>query len=308
MAIVTPDLLKELMRTYKRDFERGLGQAPSQYKKVASVIPSGSASNVYGWLGRFPSMREWIGSRVIQNMASSAYRLDNVKYEGTVGVLRTDIEDDNLGIYAPMFEEMGRAAQEHPDIEVFKALTQGFDTPCYDGQNFFDDEHPVYPNVDGSGTPALVSNIFMPDAAYVGPVWYLLDCHRAIKPLIYQERTKPELTTTTAEQNDHTFMTDEYLYGVRMRNAVGFSFWQMAVAGKAELNSDNLWDAISKMRGFRTDGDKRLGMKATHLVVPPELEKQATRMLERELDASMHGTTSNELRGRLELIVADYLD
>ncbi|MGY3855825.1 Mu-like prophage major head subunit gpT family protein [Aeromonas aquatilis] len=44
-------------------------------------------------------------------------------------------------------------------------------------------------------------------------------------------------------------------------------------------------------------------MKATMLVVHPSLEKLATQMLERELSNS----SSNELKGKLELVVADYL-
>ena len=57
------------------------------------------------------------------------------------------------------------------------------------------------------------------------------------------------------------------------------------------------------MREFKADGGCKLGVKPTLLVVPPSLEKLATRLLERELDAS----SSNELKGRLELVVADYL-
>lgn len=57
------------------------------------------------------------------------------------------------------------------------------------------------------------------------------------------------------------------------------------------------------MREFQADGGRKLGVKATLLVVPPSLEKLATQMLERELANS----SSNELKGKLELVVADYL-
>ncbi|MGY3910750.1 Mu-like prophage major head subunit gpT family protein [Aeromonas piscicola] len=308
MAMITPALLTELQRTWRQDFQNGLAMAPSQYKKIASVIPSSSGANVYGWLGKFPMLREWIGARVIESMKSDGYMVPNKLFEGTVGVSRVDIEDDNLGIYATLFQEMGLAAEQHPDIHVFEALANGFDQPCYDGQNFFDTEHPIYPNPDGTGTPKMHSNVYMPDADWKGLPWFVLDTSRAIKPIIYQERTKAELEMKySAANSDHVFMLDEYLHGVRMRNNVGYGFWQMAMAGLAELNADNLWEVIQRMRTIEADGGRKLSMKPTMLVVPPGLEKVATRLLERELDASMNGTTSNELRNRLELLVADYL-
>ncbi|WP_171763131.1 Mu-like prophage major head subunit gpT family protein, partial [Shigella sonnei] len=45
----------------------------------------------------------------------------------------------------------------------------------------------------------------------------------------------------------------------------------------------------------------------THIVVPTSLEKQAVQLLERELFADGNTTVSNEMKGKLELVVADYL-
>lgn len=79
------------------------------------------------------------------------YTINNKTYEGTVAITRDDFEDDNLGVYTPLFQEMGRAAAAQPDELVFTALRDGNKTDCYDGKHFFDSEHPVYPKVDGTG-------------------------------------------------------------------------------------------------------------------------------------------------------------
>nr|WP_255327039.1 Mu-like prophage major head subunit gpT family protein [Pseudomonas aeruginosa] len=89
------------------------------------MIPSTTASNTYGWLGQFPKLREWIGQRVIKDMAAQGYQITNKLFESTVGVKRTDIEDDNLGVYGPLMQEMGRAAGAHPDELVFALLKAG---------------------------------------------------------------------------------------------------------------------------------------------------------------------------------------
>src|SRR5699024_4574935 len=237
--------------------------------------------------------------RVIQDITNSGYNIVNKKFESTIVVVHVDIDDDNVGIYGPLFEELGRSAAVFPDQLVGELLAAGDKTPCYDGQNFFDAEHPVNSKHDGTGTANKVSNITVGE----GPGWYVLDCSRAIKPLIFQERDAVELTAMDKVDDENVFTYDQFRYGTRVRCNVGFGFWQIAHMSKAELNADNLWDVIQKMRAIEGDGGKKLGIKATILVEPPELEKEATRLLERELDAA----SSNELKGRLELMVYDYL-
>ncbi|EBE4966642.1 head protein, partial [Salmonella enterica] len=279
--IITPASITALMTSFRKDFQGGLTAAPSQYQQIAMTVPSSSKSNTYGWLGQFPSLREWVGKRVIKQMQAHGYVINNKTYEGTVGIPRDDFEDDNLGVYGPIFAEMGRAAGVQPDELIFSLLKEGFSQPCYDGQNFFDAEHPVYPEVDGTGDAVNVSNIFKQAEDWKGTPWYLLDCSRAVKPLIFQDRRKAELVTKTKIDDDHVFMENEVLFGASARRAVGFAFWQMAVAMQADLNLDNLWTGWQMMRGFNADGGKKLGLKPTHLVVPTQLEKAATQLLER---------------------------
>ncbi|ATW30488.1 head protein [Candidatus Williamhamiltonella defendens] len=306
MAIVTPALLKSLFTGYHTFFQKGLGMARPQYNKIATVIQSSTASNTYGWLGQWPGFREWVGDRVIKNMESHGYQILNKAFESTVGVKRTHIEDDNLGIYAPMMEEMGRATAVFPDELVFPLLKSGFHSECYDGQYFFDTDHPVNRQMDGQGEDISVSNVLI-DANYTGEAWYLLDTSRALKPLIYQERKKPQFIRMTQEEDEAVFMRGEYRYGVDLRCNVGFGFWQMAYGVKAPLTLDNLWTVYSHMRGFKADGGRPLGIKPKMLVVPTALEKQATQLLERELFVEGSDPVSNELKGKFELVVPDYL-
>ncbi|KMW74980.1 head protein [Photorhabdus luminescens subsp. luminescens] len=307
MAIVTPALIKALFTGWNGDFQNGLDDAPSQYEKIATVVPSTTKSNTYGWLGKFPGMREWIGDRVINDMQAHGYQIINRPFEGTVGVDRDDIEDDNVGIYSPLFTEMGRAAGVQPDELVFGALSNGFSSLCYDKQNFFDADHPVYPTVDGKGEANSVSNI-LTDGSYKGLPWFVLDNSRAIKPVIFQQRKAPELVAMDKVDDEQNFMRKLIRYGVDTRCEAGYSFWQLAYAAKASLTADNVWSVISAMRQFKADGGRPLAIRPTHLVVPPAMEKEATQLLERELTVDAKGgTVSNEMKGRLELIVADYL-
>ena len=245
MAIVTPALLKSLFTGYNASYQKGLGMAPSQFNKIASVIKSTSASNTYGWLGQFPQFREWVGDRVIKDMEAHGYQIFNKDFESTIGVNRNDIEDDNLGIYTPLFEEMGRAASAHPDELVFALLAAGFASECFDGQYFFDTDHPV----GLPGAEVSVSN-FIDGAA---TPWYLLDNSRAIKPLIYQERKKAKFVSMTKDEDESVFMKKEYRYGVDSRCNVGFGFWQMGYASKQDLTTGNFDTAYDAMGQFKSD-------------------------------------------------------
>ncbi|APB78608.1 TPA: Mu-like prophage major head subunit gpT family protein [Pasteurella multocida] len=307
MANVTPELVKALFVGFGKNFKEGLAKAPSQYSKIATLVKSTTASNTYAWLGLMPGLTEWIGDRTLTAIQSHGYSIVNKDWASGVEIKKTDIEDDNVGVYSPLIEELGRAAAEKPDELVFGALKAGFTTVCYDGQYFFDTDHPVGANVDGT-SPVSVSNITDDDTSVTADkAWYLLDCSRSLKPIIFQERKAPTPAQITDLNDEKVFMKNTFTYGVDSRSNVGYGFWQQAHAVKGALTAENLWKAISAMRAVRGDGDKRLGIKPTHIVVPPSLEKEATQLLEREFRVENGATVDNEFKGRLELIVADYL-
>ncbi|MFH2504032.1 Mu-like prophage major head subunit gpT family protein [Klebsiella indica] len=294
MAIVTNALVQALFKGFKNDFQKGLDIAENEYKKIATVVPSKTAQNIYAWLGQFPQMREWVGSRIIKSMKEDGYAIRNKLYEATVGFPLTAIEDDTVGVYSPAFSEAGRAAAVYPDEHIFQLLKDGENQLCYDGQNFFDEEHPVAENVDGTGTITKVSNIIS-DAGYTGPAWYLMDTSRALKPLIFQERIKPDIRIkNNVDSSDHLFMEDEVLTGVRARSAVGFGFWQMAIKVKAELNSENYQAACTMLEEMQADGMRPLSFKGTLLVVPPKLKTAAKRVVKMEFISGSTNPNYNE--------------
>jgi len=301
--IITPQVIKNLFTALKKHFQDGQAEAEPQYMKVATVVPSTTKSNTYSWLGKFPKLQEWIGTRQLQNMQLHAYTLANKTFESTVVVDKEDIEDDEIGVYAPLAQEAGRAAMAHPDELVFDVLRKGFTELCYDGQPFFDDEHPVNDQADGEGADTPVSNMLV-DGAYSGEAWYLLDTSRAIKPLIFQQRKKPMFTQMTDSKDESVFMQKQFRFGVDCRDNAGYGFWQMAFGAKTALTYDTLWTAYTTMRGYTADGGRKLGIRPMVLVVPTSLEQAALRIVNRE---RLNNGESNELYKKFEIVVPDYL-
>ncbi|WP_115720193.1 Mu-like prophage major head subunit gpT family protein [Gallaecimonas mangrovi] len=300
--IVTPAALTALMTGFRADFEAGKTLAESQYLQIATEVPSTSKSTTYGWLGKFPAFREWVGDRVINDMAASSYAIENKPFESTVGVDRDDIEDDNIGVYKPLMQEMGRASKVFPDELVFPLLDAGVNTACYDGQNFFDADHPVYPNADGTGDAVSVSN-YNDNGGTPGALWFLLDTTRALKPFIYQNRRSMQFMQMNKADDEQVFTSKTFRFGVDCRANAGYAFWQMAYASGQELTADNIWAAMSAMRNFKADGGKPLGIKPNLLVVRGTQQQAA----EEALKANLTGGGSNTLNGKLKIVVADWL-
>ncbi len=301
MALITPAFISALFVGFRSEFKDVLSKTPSHWNKVATLVPSTSRFSTYGWLGQFPQFREWVGDRVVRDMKVHGYSITNKKYESTIGLSRTDIEDDQIGIYRPLFGEMGRAAKVFPDELVFGFMAQGNALPCFDEQNFFDTDHPVYPNVDGTGAPVSVSNY----ADGIGPAWYILDDSRPLKPFIFQERTQPELTALTDTNDENVFMKDEYRYGIRYRCNAGFGFWQMAYCSRLPLTSENFDAAYDAICSFKTDGGRPLGIKPTLLVAPPTLRVKAHEVVVAERLAN---GADNPNKGLCEVLVTPWLN
>lgn len=306
MAIVSNQTLNNLRTTVRGEFKIAFEKATAEsvYKKLATEIKSSSASNTYGWLSKFPQMRKWVGDRVIKDLSEASYQIVNELYESTLGIQRTDIEDDNLGQYSTIARSMGQETSDFLDREVAKLLKNGFENTCYDGQNFFDDEHPVYPTADGTGTASLVSNIYKKTDSDDGTPWFLLALSREIKPLIVQHRTGFELEAITDTQDNTVFMKDQYLYGIRYRGNRGYGLWQQAVASKADLDDSAFEKAYELMQSFKRDGGDPMGMRPTALVVPPSLQSAAEKILKR---TTLDNGAGNVNYNKVELIVNPWL-
>ena len=300
--MVTAAALTALQVGFKKNFQDAYSaiRPEADFTKVATVIQSTSKSETYGWLGKFPKMREWVGARVIKDMEAHGYSITNKDFEATVGVDRNDIEDDNLGIYAPLFQEMGHSAGQQPDDLTFGLLANGRTETCYDGQYFFDTDHPSH---DENGGDTVASNV---DASGAGgnPWWYLLDVSRPLKPMIYQERKKPEFIAKVDPKNsDHVFHNKEFIYGVDARSNVGFGLWQMAYASNAALNGDSLDAAIEQMRSLKDINGRPLGIKPGLLVVGPKLRSQANKTVKVMLS---EGGASNANYNAVDVLDTDW--
>jgi phage major head subunit gpT-like protein len=152
---ITKSLIANLQVGFSKQFEGGWRETPNYIERIATRVSSKTRINTYGWMARLLQMRKWVGPRMLQNLNTHAYSLENEDFEITVGVPRNDIKDDQLGIYSPMFKQMGRQAGYLWNELGFRILRAGNATAAaalglptgtgFDGVAFFGSTHNLNP-------------------------------------------------------------------------------------------------------------------------------------------------------------------
>lgn len=295
--IINSGNLKTLNVAFKAAFAQAFADALVDYDQIVLEVNSTTGTEEYGWLGQTTGFREWIGDRVIQNLKQHGYSIKNRTFENTVGVPREAIEDDQYGVYTPLMAQLGQDAKEHPAELVYALLKDGFNQKCYDGQNFFDTDHPV---LNKAGVEQSVSNF----QGGSGTPWFLLDTTRMIRPILLQKRKPYNFVAKNQETDENVFTRKEFVYGVDARLNVGFGLWQLAYASKQTLDATNFSAAYAAMQGLKGDNERPLGIRPKLLVVPPTLREAALEVVKAERNAA--GAT-NINRDVVDVLVTPWL-
>lgn len=280
-------------------FKEAAQNAKPDYEKFATTVPSSAASTGYGFLGEFPMIKEWVGERDIKELTDHNYSVTNKLFQASISVPLTDFEDNDYGKYGPLFSEMGAQGRIYPDDVSYELLKNGATNLCYDGQPFFSDSHPAGESV--------VSNVFLRADEVDAPSWYLLDTSRALKPLIFQERVKPQIQQVAQSDGSisyYTFKNDAYLYGVRARGNAGYTLWQLAAMSNNDLTEDNFNAVYDAMSAVKTGDGRPMRIKPLLLIVPVALRADAQRLINSQY---LPGGETNPLYQIVEVLVSPWL-
>lgn len=126
------------------NFFEGYNGAVTHWQEVATKVPSTARSENYAWLGSIPRMRKMRGERIPKKLLAHTYTITNEEYEASIEVNHADIKDDQTGQYGITARSIGEAVKTFPDELVFETLLPNGTTElAYDGQYFFDTDHPV---------------------------------------------------------------------------------------------------------------------------------------------------------------------
>ena len=126
------------------NFFEGYNSEETHWQEVATKVPSTARSENYAWIGSIPRLRKMKGERIPKKLLEHTYTITNEEYEASIEVNHADIKDDQTGQYGIQAKSIGESAKAFPDELVFETLLPGgFTSLCYDGQYFFDTDHPI---------------------------------------------------------------------------------------------------------------------------------------------------------------------
>lgn len=315
--LINQETMSTLNRGLRSDFDGAFKNGEdTTADQICTTIPSGTASERFDWLGEEPEMREWLGPRHLHQFKSFKYEIFPKDWEVTCRVQRNDILDGRIGIYKVQAARGGEAARLLKVREVCKALDAGDAGICYDGQPFFDTEHPV----GEDGDISLVSNHLNAGGASTESPWYLMDTTRVVKPILCVEREKPSFTSFENYESEYTWMHREFLYGAQARLGTGYGLWQTAFRNEAALNITNLRAtrlAMQALTGDRKNEDgrrKNLGIRPNLLVVGAANEDAAIACVRSPSIASLtdpfavaNSNTANPVYNAFTIVVLSWL-
>ncbi len=294
--IINHGNLAILNQGFSAAFKTGLQSVTPMWSQLATQLPSNTAEQKYAWLGKITRFREWIGERQYQNLIAHDYAIKNRTFENSVKVGRDEIEDDHYGVYTPVMQQLGQDAALHPDELVFELFNKGFTTACYDGQYFFDTDHPV----GAPGKQRSVSNF----QGGSGTAWFLVDNSKTLKPIIYQKRRDYAFQAKTSLSDDNVFSRNEFVWGADGRGNVGYGLWQLAYASKETLTPQAYADARAAQQSMVGDDGKPLVIRSQQLWVPPSLEKAALEVVKAE---RLSNGATNVMAGSAQMVVCPWL-
>lgn len=278
-------------------FNGRFSSVQTYYSTVAMTVPSSTAMNEYPRMDDLPGFREWLGDRIVHDLGGQSYIIRNKEYEKTISIRRSQIEDDQLGLFATVAGQMGQDSAEFPDQLIFPLMKNGETILCYDKQYFFDTDHPGY---DANGQLTAVANY----TAGAGPAWYLIDDSQVMKPFVYQPRKPFMLTPMQSPDDPNVFYQGKFVWGVDGRCGAGLGLWQLAYKSKADLTEANFMAAYTAMTTIRRRDGSVLNIKPTKILVPPALRLAAKKLLEAEL---INNGETNTLAKTVQVIDIPYL-
>ncbi len=124
-------------------FEALKGQVTSDLTLLATFDDSDSDLNLYPFLAQFPQFREWVGQRMVHGLKERSYTITSKDYELTVGFDRNALDDAKSITKQLVLGGIVDESRRLPLKLIIDAIKNGTTALGYDGQFFFDTDHPT---------------------------------------------------------------------------------------------------------------------------------------------------------------------
>jgi phage major head subunit gpT-like protein len=157
--IVNASTISAIFTNFVAIFNKWAQSAKPQWQETAMLVPTTGLDGSYDWLDVFPKMREWVGDKVVKALKAHHFSIVNKEWETTIAVPKKYIETNQLGLFSNAVGQQGFASAQLPDEIISTLKNNAFAAAsglAYDGQYYYDSDHPV---TNEYGVSASVSNV-----------------------------------------------------------------------------------------------------------------------------------------------------
>lgn len=109
---------------------------------TSMLFQSTQFQEIIRWLGATPAFRKWEGERVARGIPENTVTISNDDYEATLEFKRREVTQDKTGQVLTRVDEFAMRAAHHWATLMTDTLVLGETTDGYDGEFFFDTDHP----------------------------------------------------------------------------------------------------------------------------------------------------------------------
>ena len=280
-------------------FNEAFRSATPVWPRFGMRVPSMKKAEVHAWLGQWPRLREWVGTRAYQKLIAHDYTITNKDFETTIKISKNDIIGDTYGLFTPLARMLGGAVAAHPDELMGNLIKQGNRQTCFDGQYFFDSDHPV----DGVGT---ISNLDGNNADNIK--WMLIGMSTGlgseVMPFLYQLWQPYEFYSLSDLMNEPMLRAiKEFEFGTDGSSNAGYGLWQLAYGSTHDITEARFNTAYARMQTFKGEGDRPLGVMPRYIVCEPSQRAAASQIVL----PYKPGGASNPNTNIVEVIVNPYM-
>ena len=283
----------------KTAFNEAFRTAQPVWPSFGMRVPSAKQAEVHAWLGQWPRLKKWVGTRQYEKLIAHDYTIVNEDFESTIKLNKNDIIADTYGLFMPLARMLGGAVAAHPDELMGELIRQGNRQTCFDGQNFFDSDHPT----DSVGTQSNLDGNNADDVRWM-LVGMSMGMGTGVRPFVYQLWQPYEFYPIQDLMNDSMLrQIKEFEFGTDGSSNAGYGLWQLAYGSTNDITEARFNTAYAAMQTFKGEGDRPLGVMPRYIVCAPAQRAAAKRIVL----PYQAGGASNPNADIVEVIVNPYM-
>lgn len=267
---LTKDQLVELMTTSSARFVDDMKARTSAVTAIVTDDSCGNGGFSPFLLGGIGPGRKWVGNRVYTRLKSYGVKFVCEKFEKTVEIPSDELTDNPAVDGAKIGSRLAEAAALTEEIEtlgVFKNNVVGFDLdPLFGTHEYVDQNADGTVKLDGDGDPVVLGS-YTNDIGGAGATWYLASKKSILRVTQTGEDYSIVMKGGSETTSDHTFDTDNLVWGWKARKIFRGGLPYYSLRSKAVLTADSYQAAKDLMATFTNDAGELVDNRPTHIVV-----------------------------------------